>query len=155
MSYCSNHSLQPHHLCEPIQKILPSPRDHQNRAILLQGEAAGASSPWPGQKSLCSCIIVIKNGSSFICLCWQEKKRKHKVSIKKKKKKFWSCHKRVEIPCSYGWGIREAVVGFHYVFLPLDSTWVGDLAENRQLLLKWVRKASLMKAQFTQKCEKS
>lgn len=71
MSYCSNHSLRPHHLCEPIQEILPSPRDHQNRAILLQGEATGASSPWPGQRSLCSCIIIIKKGGSFICLCWQ------------------------------------------------------------------------------------
>ena len=71
MSYCSNLSLRPHHLCEPIQEILPSPRDHQNRAILLQGEATGASSPGPGQRSLCSCIIVIKKGSSFICLCWQ------------------------------------------------------------------------------------
>ena len=71
MSYCSNLSLRPHHLCEPIQEILPSPRDHQNRAILLQGEATGASSPGPGQRSLCSCIIVIKKGSSFICLCWE------------------------------------------------------------------------------------
>ena len=83
--------------------------------------------------------------SSLICPSCQEK-RKHKISTKKDLRS-----------CCGEWGSQAVVDGEWgrlrfadtLVFLPLDSAWVRDLAENRWPLLKQLGTASLMKALFT------